>query len=664
MKKIICTVFSLAFLSYSQAQTIAEENFESGIPSSWSQTTLATDGGWIAGSGSGLSSQSFTIPDHTGLLATNDDACDCDKSADILQTESYDLSSYSGESVRISMDLFFFLGSYQGATESLDLLVSTGGGSWNSIHTFSGFTDWQETLIIDVSSYAGMSDVKFAFDYNDDGGWTFGAAIDNFKLEVPVDHDIKLTSVKVPSYSATDVPQVITGVVTNLGGSSESAISIDWTDGTNTYTANLSGTLNPGESMSFEHPDGISLTSGESISVDVVANVTGDADMSNNSLTDYTVEGVSFWPTKAVVGEEATGTWCGWCPRGMVGMEYMEEEYGEEWIGIAVHNGDPMVNDDYDSWMGDQVSGYPSALVDREGVIDPAAETLEENFLVAIDKFAYASIELMPLIDENDEVEIRVNTKFAVAMEEDMALAIMIVEDGLTGSGNDWNQANYYAGGGSGQLSGAGVDWHNESGSVAGLTFNDVARDALLDVEGDEDIIPGSVEDGEQVHYVMDKFDWNEDYVKENCRIVAMLINQSTGEIINAAESHLKDLVLHENNGVTYYIIDGDTYQLFNDEYLVPTGMAEIQESHDIKVFPNPTSSIINIQSQAITSESTIQIVDMMGRVVMNGSALGFQQFENGKSITINVSGLNAGIYTVLVKNTDSTAKQTISIVK
>ena len=449
IKQILCTAMGLTLGLLAHSQIIVEEDFENGMPSGWSQTTLATDGGWLAGTNSSLGSQSFPITAHTNILATNDDACDCDKSQDILSTNSYDFSSYSGESIRISMDVFYYLGTYQGATESLELMVSVGGGSWTSFHTFVGSTDWQNTTFIDISSLAGESDVKFAFNYDDGAGWTFGAAIDNFKIEVPNEHDIKLTSVKVPPYSATDVPQNISGVISNLGSSAESSISVTWTDGTNSKTAAISGTLNPGESMAFVHPDGISLASGVSITVDVEATVTGDADLSNNELTGYTVEGVSFWPTKAVVGEEATGTWCGWCPRGMVGMEYMEEEYGEDWIGIAVHNNDPMANDDYDDWMANQISRYPSGLVDREGDIDPAAATLEANFLTALDKFAYASIEAWPLIDEDNQVEIRVRVKFAVDMEEDMSLAVMIVEDDLSGSTSDWNQANYYSGGGS-----------------------------------------------------------------------------------------------------------------------------------------------------------------------------------------------------------------------
>jgi hypothetical protein len=662
MNKFLCTALALSMGVMAQSQIISNEDFENGIPSGWTQTTLATDGGWIAGNNGGLSSQSFAIPAHSNMLATNDDGCDCDKSMDILETSSYDLSSYIGEAIRIKMDLFFLLGTYQGATESLELMISVNGGSWNSIHTFSGSTEWQEATFIDISAYAGESDVKFAFNYSDGAGWTFGAAIDNFTIEIPNEHDIKLTSVKVPPYSATDVPQIIKGVITNLGGSVESAISVTWTDGTNTNTANLTGSLNPGQSMMFEHPDGISLASGTSITVDVEVGITGDANLANNELTGYTVEGVAFWPNKVVVGEEGTGTWCGWCPRGMVGMEYMEEEYGEDWIGIAVHNGDPMTNDDYDSWMAGQISGYPSGLVDREGDIDPSAAILEQNFLVAIEKFAYASIGVMPLIDENEEVEVRIDVKFAVDMEEDMSVAVMLVEDGLTGTGNDWSQANYYSGGGSGQLTGAGLDWHNEPGSVAGLTFNDVARDPLLGADGDDGIIPGSVEEGQIVNYVMAKFDWNQDYDKENTRFVVMLLNDNTGEVINAVESYLMDLIIVENNGVTYYVIDGDTFQLWDDEYLVPTGIENTTQIAEVKVFPNPSSNLVSISSGMITDQSNIQIFDMTGKMILNRNDLGVQQTRFGNGVKVDVSTLPTGLYKLVITNDDSSIKQSISV--
>ena len=49
------------------------------------------------------------------------------------------------------------------------------------------------------------------------------------------------------------------------------------------------------------------------------------------------------------VVEEFTGTWCGNCPRGIVGMQRLEEDFGDRFIGIAIHTGtgEPMVIPSY-----------------------------------------------------------------------------------------------------------------------------------------------------------------------------------------------------------------------------------------------------------------------------------------------------------------------------
>lgn len=67
--------------------------------------------------------------------------------------------------------------------------------------------------------------------------------------------------------------------------------------------------------------------------------------------------------------EEYTGTWCGWCPRGMAAMEAMTELYGDDFVGVAFHNGDAMqITNNYPK----EISGYPGSTLDRVGgSIDP-----------------------------------------------------------------------------------------------------------------------------------------------------------------------------------------------------------------------------------------------------------------------------------------------------
>lgn len=71
---------------------------------------------------------------------------------------------------------------------------------------------------------------------------------------------------------------------------------------------------------------------------------------------------------KVAVVEELTGTKCGWCPRGHVAMHNLSEKYGDQFIGIALHQynqTDPMYIDDYSLGF----NGAPSAVVDRTTLV-------------------------------------------------------------------------------------------------------------------------------------------------------------------------------------------------------------------------------------------------------------------------------------------------------
>ena len=51
-------------------------------------------------------------------------------------------------------------------------------------------------------------------------------------------------------------------------------------------------------------------------------------------------------------------------------MNYMAETYPDTWLGVAVHNGDPMVDPPYDNAIPSIIPnfpGYPSGTIDRSG---------------------------------------------------------------------------------------------------------------------------------------------------------------------------------------------------------------------------------------------------------------------------------------------------------
>lgn len=70
--------------------------------------------------------------------------------------------------------------------------------------------------------------------------------------------------------------------------------------------------------------------------------------------------------SRKVVVEEGTGTWCGYCPRGIVAMEAMAEKYPDNFIGIAVHSGDEMQVDGSYYPVLNYFSGFPGCIVNRQ----------------------------------------------------------------------------------------------------------------------------------------------------------------------------------------------------------------------------------------------------------------------------------------------------------
>ena len=65
-------------------QFLSEDFNGNSLPNGWSIQTQASDNGWIIGNSMQLASENWQIPFSSSILATNDDKCNCNKSADRL----------------------------------------------------------------------------------------------------------------------------------------------------------------------------------------------------------------------------------------------------------------------------------------------------------------------------------------------------------------------------------------------------------------------------------------------------------------------------------------------------------------------------------------------------------------------------------------------------
>ena len=301
MKTIFTLAIAIALSSASLfSQTILlEEDFEAAtFPAGWTQTSNATDGGYLLGTNTSLQSQWWSIADHGNIIATNDDECDCDKTVDYLITPPLDLTSVT--SVVLQFQSYFDGGSLSGGTEEATIEYSlNGGATWNLLQTIVGTDDgaW-DAETISLNSLAGNANVLLAFHYFDDNNWLFGWGIDDvlvFQLE---DTDLALSSLTVNTTVDVLNPNTVAGVVSNTGLNPIQSFDVSWTIGGTVYTTNFNSLSIPSlGTYNFSHPDLLTFAASGLGNLEVaISNVNGlgpDFNQNNDSMS-MEIEAVEY----------------------------------------------------------------------------------------------------------------------------------------------------------------------------------------------------------------------------------------------------------------------------------------------------------------------------------------------------------------------------------
>ncbi len=337
---------------------------------------------------------------------------------------------------------------------------------------------------------------------------------------------------------------------------------------------------------------------------------------------------------KLVIGEEGTGTWCQWCPRGAVAMEDMANKYDGFWQGIAVHNGDPMVVTDYDAGFGALISGYPSALVDRGTDIDPTA--MEADFLQRILIDPKATMTTGANFNATTGVlDVSLTTDWLTAATGAYKIACVLVEDGVTGTGSGYAQSNAYAGGGSGPLSGGGIaDWTTAGSPVPAsqMVYDHVAR-ALCPSFAGHAGFPGSMAASDQ-HVFNFQFTLDPSWDDHNMHIVGLLIDPS-GRIDNGSTSNVAEAIT--NGYVLGDVVCGAT-----------TNINGVSSLTTLEMFPNPASSNVTLKiGLESLNDVSISILDVAGKLV---KTVVYNQLKGTHFIDIDVSDFVSGMYVVNVQ--------------
>ncbi len=455
-------------------------------------------------------------------------------------------------------------------------------------------------------------------------GGDFGPADDytyEFIQGVQPANEIKLVSCDILPYIAAGNVS-IKGTIRNLGSSPITSFTTAYDAGAGLVPGNITGINVPSNgTYQFTHTTPLAATAGSNYAISLGVTMTGDANLTNNTATANTTA-LTQIPARTVVGEERTGTWCGWCPRGAVGLAGMEAT--NNFIGIAVHNGDPMTIAAYDGGISQWIpSSFPTGGVDRVTTGNPANfATMHAGRVNALTPCAVNSVTTTKTATN---ITVSTEVEFFGTISGNYRLSCVMVEDDYyDGTTGQWLQVNYYNGGANGLMTDpvTGFEWSTAGANVSPVAFGGYDHVAMTlsgnDILGNAGSLPaGSVPLGTHT-FTFPTVPVSTFNNLGKVRAVVMIVNAATGEIMNAGKSPtVSGLSLEEMEAVA-----------------------------DYTVYPNPSAGSVNISFNLLNNANvSVQIVDALGNVVYTNAS---QMMTAGEhNANFNGANLANGMYFV-----------------
>ncbi len=458
--------------------------------------------------------------------------------------------------------------------------LQTGGNQWAS-YTEAGATNFGNLCIRGVVE---------------------GDHLDNYPK-----NDVMLSALAAPSLVAINTDFLFQGQFVNNGLQSVNSIDVTYTVGMMepvTKTITFDNPVANAETVVFNIGDArINYEEKEIPLLVSISKVNGvvDEKTSDNKAQTVIGESLSLAFERNVVVEERTGTWCGWCPRGIVGMEYMKKTYPETFIGIAAHNGDQMYTSSYSTFSG--IQSAPYSIIDRKALldgVDPSAENLEYYYNYERMSFVDAKIDLEARYANEEKTSVDLYSTVTFSRDKQSAnyrVAYVVLENQV----GPYRQSNYYAGGNNGEMDG----WENKASSAT-TYFDDVARN-IFSYRGLSGSVPTTIEANKGYEYSY-KASLSNVTNTDNIELVAMLLNATSGEIVNAVK--IPASAIGAFGGVADNVADGSVS--------IAAGKGEIRIAGDCDA-----AAVYGIDGRLVkaSAESTIEVP--AGLYIVKASANG-----------------------------------------
>ena len=231
---------------------------------------------------------------------------------------------------------------------------------------------------------------------------------------------------------------------------------------------------------------------------------------------------------KNVLLEEATGTWCSYCPTGIYYIDSLMHTY-DNVIAIAIHTNDVMACEDY--FEKAKFTSAPSANIGRRFT----GKNTDEWFASVQDEMNYApkaSVVVTTQFEEATRLLTAIVTVTALEnMEGTYTVGGVVCEDAVSGTTSQYNQANQYS---NYYFPVGGFENLPNPVPAYRIAYDHVARQLLSPYEG-ETGFPMTLAKGQSfaqtfTYYLPEAYDHN--YI----RVVGIVLNEN-GTVDNAGIS-------------------------------------------------------------------------------------------------------------------------------
>lgn len=455
----------------------------------------------------------------------------------------------------------------------------------------------------------------------------FYVGFDNLEIKNPIESYAEIQSMIYPTYLDKNQEEKLYVITKNLGSDTIKSVKINWQSGDQSYSNVFEVNIPPYGLAYSEHPDKLKFDKVDKnnvvVTIEEVNGVVNNNQVSHSK--DFDVWTISKSGNKVVFVEESTGTWCGYCPRGIVALEKLDEEADDYVAAVAVHIYDTLQNKNYGPKA--KFSGAPFMNIDRNlkninldlGTLIPLMEEFTSEPCAA-------DMEMTGELN-NRNLKLDLNNTFYTKYDKgDLRYSVVLYENGVTGEGAAFAQANYFSGQ---DVELEGYEDKPNPIPAEDMVYNHVGRVLLGGYDGQEGSVPQAISDNGSANYTFN-YTFPEDDKIENFVAIGIVLD-ANGQVINSRKIKLATLTSTEDQLVSFDSFD---------------------------VFPNPTTDFVVIKNIE-KGDYIIQVVDVTGKIHKSNA---IKISSKNEEFRLNLNSLVSGNYLISVSNDTYSMNKMITI--